>query len=44
MSEQQMEVGAVVEEQVVDLNGIFMEFHEYRAEHPGSMSANALKV
>ena len=35
MSQQQVEV---------DLAQIIKEFQEYRAEHPGSMSANALKV
>ena len=40
MSQQQ--VGVV--EEVVDLDEIFKEFQEYRAEHPGSMSANALKA
>ena len=37
MSEEQVDV-------VVDLEVTFKEFQEYRAEHPGSMSANALKV
>ena len=37
MSEEQVDV-------VVDLEATFKEFQEYRAEHPGSMSANALKV
>ena len=37
MSQQQVE-------EVVDLAQIFKEFQEYRAEHPGLMSANALKV
>ena len=37
MSEEQVDV-------VVDLEVTFKEFQEYRAEHPGSMSANALSV
>ena len=37
MSEEQVDV-------VVDLEVTFKEFQEYMAEHPGSMSANALKV
>ena len=37
MSEEQVDV-------VMDLEVTFKEFQEYRAEHPGSMSTNALKV
>ena len=40
-------IGITSEQQTaeeMDLNGVFMEFHEHRAEHPGSMSDNGLKV